>query len=490
MSDGLVKKGRGIARFDSSVAAQPASSAPGVQRWSPPEARAGGGARRSRSRSPGRRGGERDGGQAWRGGGRSRSRSPEGGARHGREQGRDSSSSTGLGSSIVTQDALAALRARMLGLAGGGAAPQPGPGDATAGMSTQLVQQLSSAAALASRPAASAPAQSCPSLGAGGIAMGMPSGTSIIPAPAGVMVNAGASPAQAAGMLGPGGLISLLAAVHPSRVLVLANAMTDALLESGRADPPSLRSQLAEVAADIAAEAQVASPGALLRLIIPLPREAGELIDPPVGVRLGGAIKVVGAAGLLEDTKDGIVTTAGTARGGGGRDGQVVGANMEGATVIPLTAEAFYRKVVAAGGGAGTGGAGGWSNLDGLGSGVGGAMSALNAAGVGEEQAEEEEEGEGGVATGAFDADGRTRNLGKVFLEFASVGAALGAQRELSGRFFEGRITVGTFAHPAKFVAGDLCGMGPPFAFAMTASNAPTEAVPAGAPPAGAAPGA
>jgi len=52
---------------------------------------------------------------------------------------------------------------------------------------------------------------------------------------------------------------------------------------------------------------------------------------------------------------------------------------------------------------------------------------------------------------------GRTRGLGCVFLEFASVEGAVASQKELSGRAFNGRILVTSFAHEGKYAAGEVC---------------------------------
>lgn len=390
------------------------------------------------------------------------------------------------GGGVVGEDAIAALRAKVAAVTAKQAA--------TFGLAVPMVtglQAMQQGSALGSQGSAVASAAgglsaahatpsstpaAPPSLGVGP-GMGMPSGTTVIQGPAGGMINVGASPAQAAGMLGTGGLVSLLAAVAPTRVLVIYNALTDAILETGRAAPTNLQTELADVVLDIAGEAQKASPGQLLRVVVPLPSVKGELIDPPVGVKLGGTIKVVGAQGLLEDKQDkeqGILTIP-TAHGkiDSHEAPVVVGANMLGAKVIPITAEAFYRKVAGGnwsagletlpdrptmGGGGGTGG-GAWT----------------------QEQDHDAEPVEPSAGTGGFADDGRTRGLGKLFLEFHSVDAAISAQKELAGRFYEGRILVATFAHPAKWSAGDLCALGPPGAFVMTKSNAP-EAPQAAAP--------
>ena len=52
---------------------------------------------------------------------------------------------------------------------------------------------------------------------------------------------------------------------------------------------------------------------------------------------------------------------------------------------------------------------------------------------------------------------GRTKGLGKIFLEFTTAAAAVAAQRELSGRAFNGRILVTTFADEDAYRAGEVC---------------------------------
>jgi hypothetical protein len=84
----------------------------------------------------------------------------------------------------------------------------------------------------------------------GGQGLAMPSGLSTLPGPSGTSttITLGASPAQAAGLIGPGGLVSLLAAINPTRILVLLNAIGDDELGS--------ITELADACADIGAEAQ------------------------------------------------------------------------------------------------------------------------------------------------------------------------------------------------------------------------------------------
>jgi hypothetical protein len=238
--------------------------------------------------------------------------------------------------------------------------------------------------------------------GALALGLGLPSNMSSMPGPAGITVNVGSTPAAAAGLLGPGGIVSLLAAVQPTRVLVLVNSV---------GDPDISGPAAGEILADIAAEAQV--HGRLLRAILPLPRPGETIEQRAKAIARPASLKVAGASGLLEDARDALAGGAG-------------------ARPIPTSAAEFHRRVVKGEGGEGGSGVGFGDDGD-----AGGATSEA-----------------GGSAPA--EAQQRTRGLGKVFLEFEAVEGATAAQRELSGRFFNGRIVLSTFADEASFWGGQL----------------------------------
>lgn len=244
-----------------------------------------------------------------------------------------------------------------------------------------------------------------------GLGLGMPSGlSSITGTAANVNVQVGSSPAQAAGMLGPGGIVSLLAAVTPTRILVLLNAVSDVDFKA---------TDHADVLADIACEAQ--KHGVLLRAVMPLPKP-GESLEP--NIERPEILKKVGAAGLLEDSREALA---------GGSAAQMN---------VPKNAQEFYKRTM-------------------------GGPDARGNAGVASsgyhDDGDEEGEGEWVPGQNPFkDTSGRTKGLGRIFLEFQDATAATAAQKELSGRFFNGRILVATFADERKFMRGDLCDLGQP----------------------------
>lgn len=304
-------------------------------------------------------------------------------------------------------------------------------------------------------------ATSLPFLGVGGT-MGT------YPMPSGVTgtLNVGATPAAAAGLLGAGGIMAVLAAVEPTRVLVLLNAVSDADLRSP--------AEYSDVLADIAIEARgalfaplasgEAGPvprGALLAVRIPRPRrgESTTVVLHRKGRFRGAVASVVpGAVGLLED-----------------------GRAADASSRIPSTSKAFFEKLLIKEGGGGIA-------LGNLVSGVvgmltngpaapapapvyaseadasfystgpaGGSSAIITTDGSGALPADEE------AAAAAADEErydpfaGRTAGLGKVFLEFDTPHAAVAVQRELSGRAFNGRILATTFADVDRYRAGELC---------------------------------
>ena len=160
-----------------------------------------------------------------------------------------------------------------------------------------------------------------------------------VPGPAGIgLMSIGSFPAAACGLTPPGGLLSLLASIVPTRVLVLLNALGDDDLASA--------ASVAEVRDDVAVEAHAAAQyvvpppqsagaappppsapvGRLLAVRIPRPRP-GERVEVDLisrGVRLaptlGGA---VGTGALLEDAPTSAAVAA-----------------------VPKSANAFYEKVL------------------------------------------------------------------------------------------------------------------------------------------------
>jgi hypothetical protein len=223
--------------------------------------------------------------------------------------------------------------------------------------------------------------------------------------------------------------------------------------------------------------------GRLLAIRIPRPQKRGESVDADLIHRRGKQVEGGGAGGglLLED---------GTAPGGGGSGGASTPAapssdpaatasasGVERWRVMPQTAKDFFRKVIKAEYVAAAGsGSGGGSTLAGIASGAVGLIMDVAAAGG------PAADGDGGwasrstpstaiVAIGAlselppevdarlaFDPlAGRTRGLGKVFLEFSTVAGAVAAQRELSGRAFAGRVLVTAFVDEEAYRGGAAC---------------------------------
>lgn len=94
-------------------------------------------------------------------------------------------------------------------------------------------------------------------------------------------------------------------------------------------------------------------------------------------------------------------------------------------------------------------------NVGGVGVGVGeesGETDVIAVSGDGQTGEEEADTGEG------YDPlAGRTRGLGKVFVEFESSEAAVEAQKELSGRAFNGRILVTSFVEEGAWRSGAAC---------------------------------
>jgi hypothetical protein len=445
-----------------------------------------------------------------------------------------------LSSGGGAEDAVAALRARLAAAAAAVAsapssaplAPPPQPSAATPAPAAH--EHVSAAAAATDPPSDSSlappalvplpvpsPAVPLPGLsGLGGFTLGAIAGvgaTTSLQSPAGVTVNIGPLPASAAGLLGPGGIVSLLAAVRPTRLLVLLNALSDkdfpstvALArrkeiaggggeedekegddqvggggEDGTANdgrPSSSSSALSAAAAttdgdddeagrqrkrarrraaDAAASGPVdveagyaANAAAILDLVADLVAEA-QLHGPVVRA----VVPLPRPGSELLEPRLALVRPAGAV-------GKVVGAS------------GLLEDGKAGSGGAGGGADGGAdapkvvpsSAVDfykqtmakgGAGAGAGAGSGAGSGAGGMEGDGDGEGEGAGEGASSSGGKRQRTRGLGKVYLEFDSVVAATAAQRELAGRFFNGHILVTSFADERKFIRGDVAPLVP-----------------------------
>ena len=276
----------------------------------------------------------------------------------------------------------------------------------------------------------------------------------------------GGGPAAAAALLGPAGLPGMLAAFAPTRVLSVLNAVTDVDLCS--------RDTLLDLLTDIAGEAQAAvregrAAGALVRAVAPLPRP-GEALEPSVA-RAKAPLKHVGADGMLED--------AARDEGGGGRqqalsealvlahEPEAKGLGQANRMRVPTAATEFFKKL----GGAFSehvvsvpDGRGAFASFtaaapeppEGSADGGGGGGSA-------HDSAMQEDGGGAAVAAAAAAAAGaqpagpqRTRGLGRIYLEFSSIEAAVAACCALSGRFFSGHILVASFESEVAFCSGAL----------------------------------
>jgi hypothetical protein len=214
----------------------------------------------------------------------------------------------------------------------------------------------------------------------------------------------------------------------------------------------------------------------LLAVRIPRPQRKGETADivfaRPVRLRAGGpaGAGLPGAALQLEDARP-----------------------ADKSAVMPRTASDFFHKVLKAGAEKGSAGALGIGavNVSGLltnaAGGPGGSASTASGAGGSSYSSfyAETAGNEGGAAAastalivpseagtaaavaaavaaegdtgeGYDPLEGRTKGLGKVFLEFNSLQGALAAQQELSGRAFNGRILITAFAPEGPYSRGEL----------------------------------
>lgn len=138
----------------------------------------------------------------------------------------------------------------------------------------------------------------------------------------------------------------------------------------------------------------------------------------------------------------GSINVAGLLTNGPGGAGGSGGFGAAGASFSSFYAGTAANADGTAGEGDGAAGAGASGGAE------GGAGAAPGATGSGEE---------GDDGSNYDPLAGRTRGLGCVFLEFASVDGAVAAQKELSGRAFNGRILVTSFAPEGKYAAGEVC---------------------------------
>ena len=333
-----------------------------------------------------------------------------------------------------------------------------------------------------------------------GQGLAMPSGLVTLPGPTGTgtTITLGASPAQAAGLIGPGGLVSLLAAVNPTRILVLLNAVGDDELAS--------LTELADVCADIGAEAQTAcqtSGGHLLRIVCPRPHSGETIEGYSKTLARPEALQQVGATGLLTDgssksgSSDSLVKNESGGGGGGGTGGGTAGG--AGGASFPTAAAEFFKQTGGSwsesvagvvekhqsayggnkGGGGGGGGGGGTLLLTSGSSSSSSLAAASNtssssssstwAESVALSTGHQGGKGKIDVNEGSGTIRKRTRALGKVFLEFDSSAAAIAVQRELAGMFYSGKIVVSSFADETAFTRGEICDLIAPDSFVLEA---------------------
>jgi hypothetical protein len=323
-----------------------------------------------------------------------------------------------------------------------------------------------------------------------GQGLAMPSGLATLPGPAGTgtTITLGASPAQAAGLIGPGGLVSLLAAVNPTRILVLLNAVGDDELAS--------LTELADVCADIGAEAQTVCQthgGHLLRIVCPRPH-AGETIEGySKTLARPDTLQQVGATGLLMDggksstnSGDTHQTNESTIGGGGGVVASFPTAAAEffkqtGGSWSESVAGVVEKHQSAIVGIKGSGGGGSTSTLL-LTSGSSSSATAASTTSASSSstwaesvalstsnQVKSSSGVKGDVNENALRK--RTRALGKVFLEFDSSAAAIAVQRELAGMFYSGKIVVSSFADEVAFTKGEICDLTAPDSFVLEADG-------------------
>ena len=330
-----------------------------------------------------------------------------------------------------------------------------------------------------------------------GQGLAMPSGLVTLPGPTGTgtTITLGASPAQAAGLIGPGGLVSLLAAVNPTRILVLLNAVGDDELAS--------LTELADVCADIGAEAQTVcqtSGGHLLRIVCPRPHSGETIEGYSKTLARPEALQQVGATGLLTDgsSKSGGGSSDSLVKNESGGTGGGPGGGGGGASFPTAAAEFFkqtggswsesvagvvekHQSAFSGNKGGGGGGGGGGSTLlltSGSSSSIATASNTSSssssstwAESVALSTGHQGGKGKFDVNEGSGTLRKRTRALGKVFLEFDSSAAAIAVQRELAGMFYSGKIVVSSFADETAFTRGEICDLIAPDSFVLEAAG-------------------
>ncbi len=419
---------------------------------------------------------------------------------------------------------------------GAGAPPPPAhyPGaGAAAALAGAPSSRPASAASAAEAAAAAALATAEAAARSGAPLLGLQSTTTSVPMPHGQggSVILGAVPAAAAALLGPAGIMGLLASVSPTRVLAVLNAVGDADLADaaeardivadfaleaaaalaaaaavGALPPPQPQPAAAAAAAGAAAAPPPPPPPppahALRAVWLPRPR-AGETADwhfeRPVRLRSGAPAGAPQPAALaLEDARPADRTKVMPTTATGFfmkvlRSGTADGTGALGVGNVPIlglltntaaASELVHRGAAAA---AATGGA---ANLQlalvseaakggalGAVGGGGAAAAAFGAAGVTSYSSFYAETAStaltvpsappapapaaaaadaGDTGEGYDPAAGRTRGLGKLFLECTSAPAALALQQAFSGRAFSGRVLVTMFVDEAAFDRGEV----------------------------------
>lgn len=381
---------------------------------------------------------------------------------------------------VMTSDALASVR-QNLGLAPsvGSAAPGLATTDSTGARSDTrgrwgpTVLGSGSLATTMSNPVFSF-------LRGGGNLMMVASGvTNIQNGPAGMNITLGGPPAQAAGLLGPGGMNSLIASVVPTRVLVLMNVVTDEILRNREVCMDVLVDLISEIHRIFELVEKKITPSlpilesqkhGIVRVVCPKPKE-GEFIERQL-VRPKGPLKVAGPEGLLEDApaekpkkklKTDPVTTLTL------YDVAVQGVKKDGRRKFAGSAQEFFEKTMKGGFGTYIPGVG-YSGTTVEAKNTFASSTGSKDPSVTSSEAENRPSGTDSSTRALFEdsetPEGSevsnlksqvTPGLGKVFLEFTTPETAMVIQTELAGRFFGGRILVAAFADTRDFYQGKLC---------------------------------
>jgi hypothetical protein len=219
--------------------------------------------------------------------------------------------------------------------------------------------------------------------------------------------------------------------------------------------------------------------GALVRAVAPLPRK-GEALEPSVA-RAKAPLKHVGADGLLEDGRAG-GGAGGEEEGGGGKGAgqhqalsealvlahqpEAKGLGQADRKRAPTAAVEFFKKL---GGGFSEhitsvpdrGAFASFTAAEPAPASSSSSSSSSSSVSASHDSAMQEDAGVGGEAAAAAAAAAaaggqRTRGLGRIYLEFSTIEAAVAAACALSGRFFSGHILVVSFESEAAFCSGAL----------------------------------